>query len=266
MSIRRTSFISIFVGIRRNDILLFKYQSRNSDVMSLSNSARGVGTDHYYRMIIWDMKWMCVVPLCMLSAVQFAMITRGSYSALFLLIFSAIIWSLLKDIFAVQSTWVPGSGCEMTQPWSPGIFTGMLVTISFDFIVLSLSIFKMIVLNRGRWSRLVDAIFHDGIIYFLLSFVRRSILLHFGGKPRHPTLSILLQGCGQHSSRRHSTITTKSIHGCHGFAASNCTSDGTTFTALFSTCILKSHHVSWQIAACRAVRRLANFSNDKPAI
>lgn len=59
-------------------------------------------------------------------------------------------------------------GCVITNTNTNVLVATWIYTISFDFIVLSLTAAKLIQQDSVYRSRLVELIFKDGLIYFIV--------------------------------------------------------------------------------------------------
>jgi len=70
----------------------------------------------------------------------------------------------------LKATWVPGQGCVIVETQSTILAATFIYSMVFDLIVLSLTAFKLLSPPAGR-SRLVELIFNDGLIYFVIALV-----------------------------------------------------------------------------------------------
>ncbi|KIM37061.1 hypothetical protein M413DRAFT_423897 [Hebeloma cylindrosporum] len=146
---------------------------------------------------------------------------------------------LIALLIGVQLTtiYVPGEGCEILQSHSkvlPGIF---IYSMCFDFTVLVLNTYKLLGINSdlmGR-ARLVQMIFIDGLIFFILAFLSNFVATVFLLLSLNPIMGIVFTA----PAGVISTVSTS-------------LSDYVPLTRP-STC---------QIVACRAVRRLSNFTHN----
>lgn len=68
----------------------------------------------------------------------------------------------------LKAAWIPGQGCVITETNSTLLAATFIYTMSFDFVVLTLTAWKLFQPNSGR-SKLVELIFSDGLIYFLIA-------------------------------------------------------------------------------------------------
>jgi len=82
----------------------------------------------------------------------------------------------LKNVHYVDSgvllkaIWVPGQGCVIIETDSKILAATFIYSMVFDFIVLFLTAFKLLYPPNGR-SKLVELIFNDGLIYFVIALV-----------------------------------------------------------------------------------------------
>ncbi|TRM62232.1 hypothetical protein BD626DRAFT_404195 [Schizophyllum amplum] len=120
-------------------------------------------------MAIWSQKWFIVIPLvCVILAH----------------------WSLLLHGILLKATYVPGTGCVITQTDSKILAATFIYTMTFDFTVLCLTAWKLIFPAGGR-SRLISLIFNDGLIYFVVAFVANLIATIFMLLDLNPVMSII---------------------------------------------------------------------------
>jgi len=75
----------------------------------------------------------------------------------------------------LKAIWVPEQGCVIVETQSTILAATFIYSMVFDLIVLSLTAFKLLSPPSGR-SRLVELIFNDGLIYFVIAWAI-SILL-----------------------------------------------------------------------------------------
>jgi hypothetical protein len=87
-------------------------------------------------------------------------------------------WSLLLHGILLKAIWVEGAGCEIVQTDNKILAASFIYTMSFDFIVLSLTAIKLAFAPSGR-SRLVTLIFQDGLIYFVIAFCANALATVF---------------------------------------------------------------------------------------
>lgn len=98
-------------------------------------------------MAIWSQKWYIVFPLIA--------VILGH-------------WSLLLHGILLKAAWVEGTGCVITSTDSTLLAASFIYTMAFDFMVLTLTAWKLAFPKGGR-SRLVEMIFGDGLVYFLVA-------------------------------------------------------------------------------------------------
>ncbi|KIY51556.1 hypothetical protein FISHEDRAFT_36981, partial [Fistulina hepatica ATCC 64428] len=121
----------------------------------LGNSALGVASINLAirTMVIWSYNRSVVVGLVALSCGHFAIIIRS--------------------MFNVSAEWIQGSGCATTRIESV-IFAAMYIyTMCFDFIVMSLTAYKLIFAEGAsfrRSSAIMKLLFRDGLVYFVIAF------------------------------------------------------------------------------------------------
>ncbi|TFK26090.1 hypothetical protein FA15DRAFT_667769 [Coprinopsis marcescibilis] len=99
-------------------------------------------------------------------------------------------WSLLLHGILLKATWVPEVGCMITETNSTLLAVTFIYTMSFDFLVLCLTAYKLFNPASGR-SRLVELIFNDGLIYFLVAFLANLVATVFMLLNLNPVMSIM---------------------------------------------------------------------------
>ena len=104
-------------------------------------------------MVVWENNWYIVGPLVALSLGH---------------------WSLLLHGVLVTAKWVPGQGCAIVSTNNKLLAATFIYTMCFDLVVLLLTASKLVRSSAPR-SRLVNMIFADGLYYFIISYVFRSI-------------------------------------------------------------------------------------------
>jgi len=70
----------------------------------------------------------------------------------------------------MKAIWIPGQGCTITQTDSKLLAATFIYSMAFDLLVLILTAYKLLYPATGR-SRLVELIFNDGLIFFVIALV-----------------------------------------------------------------------------------------------
>jgi hypothetical protein len=68
----------------------------------------------------------------------------------------------------LKAKWIPGQGCAIIETDSQILAATFIYSMVFDFVVLFLTAFKLLYPASGR-SQLVELIFNDGLIYFVIA-------------------------------------------------------------------------------------------------
>ncbi|TFK38035.1 hypothetical protein BDQ12DRAFT_606964 [Crucibulum laeve] len=118
---------------------------------------------------VWSQKWYVVIPL--------VAVILGH-------------WSLLLHGILLKAAWVPEQGCVITETNNKLLAVTFIYTMAFDLLVLSLTAFKLLYPKTGR-SRLVELIFTDGLIYFLIAFLANLLATIFMLLNLNPVMSII---------------------------------------------------------------------------
>ncbi|KAJ3934157.1 MAG: hypothetical protein NXY57DRAFT_722543 [Lentinula lateritia] len=142
----------------------------------VGNAAIGLASINFSlrTMAVWTQKWYIVVPLILLILGQ---------------------WSLLLHGILLKATYSPTEGCVIVETDSRLLLAGFTYTMCFDFVVLSLTAWKLVINApsskvMGR-SRLVVLIFGDGLIYFIIAFLSNLLATIFMLLDLNPVMSII---------------------------------------------------------------------------
>ena len=114
-------------------------------------------------MAVWSRKWYIVVPLTLIILGHWSLLLHGTL---------AISKDIIADIYflgiLLKAAWIPGIGCAIIETNSRLLAITFIYSMVFDLVVLSLTAFKLIYPNNNR-SKLVELIFNDGLIYFIIA-------------------------------------------------------------------------------------------------
>jgi len=120
-------------------------------------------------MAIWSQKWYIIWPL--------VGIILGH-------------WSLLLHGVLLKAAWIEGQGCVITSTDSKLLSATFIYSMIFDFIVMCLTAWKLAFPEGGR-SKLVEMIFSDGLVYFLIAFLSNTIAVIFLSLNLNAVLSVI---------------------------------------------------------------------------
>ncbi|KAF9800820.1 hypothetical protein IEO21_10287 [Rhodonia placenta] len=110
-------------------------------------------------MAVWSQAWYIVIPL--------VLVILGH-------------WSLLLHGVLIEAAWVPGTGCMITDTDNTLLAATFIYTMVFDFTVLLLNAWKLVRLLNGRkQSSIMQLIFHDGLIFFIISLLANLLVMIF---------------------------------------------------------------------------------------
>ncbi|KAI0049223.1 hypothetical protein FA95DRAFT_1651004 [Auriscalpium vulgare] len=121
-------------------------------------------------MAVWGQRWYIVVPL------------------------TAIIlghWSLLLHGILLTAAWVPEAGCVITSTDSRILSVTFIYSMSLDLLVLILTGWKLAHPSSSGKSKLVDMIFTDGLVYFIIAFLANLIATIFMTLNLNAVMSII---------------------------------------------------------------------------
>jgi len=99
-------------------------------------------------------------------------------------------WSLLLHGVLLKAKWVDGEGCLITATDHRLLGITFIYTMTFDFIVLLLTGWKLMITTGAR-SHLVKLVFGDGLIFFMIAFLANLIATIFMHLNLNPVMSII---------------------------------------------------------------------------
>lgn len=120
-------------------------------------------------MAIWQQRWFIVLPL--------VAIIMGH-------------WSLLLHGVLLKASWIDGQGCVITSTNSKILEASFIYGMVLDLIVMSLSAWKLAFPKGGR-SKLVQLIFGDGLVYFLIAVLANMTATIFMALNLNAIMSII---------------------------------------------------------------------------
>lgn len=111
-----------------------------------------------------------------LSIRTMAIWSQNKYIVGFLVLMTFGHWSLILQGVQLRATWVDSVGCVITQTNNTVLAATFIYSMCFDFIVLLLSTYKLIgvtckTIKFVGQSRLVQMLFEDGLIFFMIAFL-----------------------------------------------------------------------------------------------
>lgn len=78
-------------------------------------------------------------------------------------------WVLLLHGLLIKAAWVDPEGCVITETDNHLLAITFIYSMAFDLVVLCLTAWKLVFAGTGR-SRLVNLIFGDGLIFFIVAY------------------------------------------------------------------------------------------------
>ncbi len=69
----------------------------------------------------------------------------------------------------LKAVWVPGQGCVIVNTDSNLLAATWIYSMAFDFLVMMLTAIKLVQPTSACRSKLVELIFKDGLIYFIVA-------------------------------------------------------------------------------------------------
>jgi hypothetical protein len=169
-------FALIGIAIALNVTTEINCQGLYTFAQCFGNAAIGLASINFSlrTMAVWTQKWYIVVPL--------VLVILGH-------------WSLLLHGILLKASFVPGTGCVITDTDNTLLAATFIYTMCFDFTVLSLTAWKLVINApsskvMGR-SKLVVLIFGDGLIYFFIAFLSNLLATIFMLLNLNPVMSII---------------------------------------------------------------------------
>jgi len=120
-------------------------------------------------MALWFQSPYVVVPLCILLAGQ---------------------WAVLMQGVVIKAYWDPAQGCVASATKSSILTATFIYSICIDSIVFLLSAWKL-ALPRYTRTRLMDLMFKDGLVYFLLASLANIPAAVFISLQLNPVMNII---------------------------------------------------------------------------
>ncbi|KZT23649.1 hypothetical protein NEOLEDRAFT_1136120 [Neolentinus lepideus HHB14362 ss-1] len=101
-------------------------------------------------------------------------------------------WSLILQGIQLTATFVPGQGCAIISTKTTILSATFIYTMVFDLLVTVLTAYKLLFDTRGvQRTSLVNMIWGDGLIYFLIAIVSNAVATAFMLLNLNPVMSIL---------------------------------------------------------------------------
>lgn len=123
-------------------------------------------------MVVWNMRWPCVVVLCLLSTGQWILAVLGTCSFNLTGGHYDTCWLRPSEVVVkTRAAWYSISGCLLSHTPTREISALFLYSSCFDFIVLLLSAVRLLTVNATKRSKLANLLFQDGLIYVVVAFV-----------------------------------------------------------------------------------------------
>ncbi|EKM58096.1 uncharacterized protein PHACADRAFT_88790 [Phanerochaete carnosa HHB-10118-sp] len=114
-------------------------------------------------MILWAQNLYIVVPLVLVILGHWSLILQGKPAPTCVLL---------------KAEWVPGQGCVITKTNNTILAATFIYTMCFDLIVLVLTAAKL-AFPRDQRSQLMNMLFRDGLIYFVIAFLSNLLATTF---------------------------------------------------------------------------------------
>ncbi|KAH7912383.1 hypothetical protein BJ138DRAFT_801847 [Hygrophoropsis aurantiaca] len=113
-----------------------------------------------------------------LSLRTIAVWSQNKYVVILLVLVILVHWSFLLHGILLKAAWIDGEGCAITYTNNQILAISFIYSMAFDFLVLCLTGWKLAFPANGR-SKLINLIFGDGLIYFLIAFLANLLATIF---------------------------------------------------------------------------------------
>ncbi|KAK7047849.1 hypothetical protein VNI00_006177 [Paramarasmius palmivorus] len=125
-------------------------------------------------------------------AIRTIALWRGHTNVIILIVAMMLAhWGLVFRISVlIQASWVEGQGCVIVNNMAYLITVTYGYTMGFDFAIMCLSAYK-IGAAPGKRSQLVQMLYYDGLIYFVVAFVANMVALIFAILDLNPVMSVI---------------------------------------------------------------------------
>ncbi|KAH9934540.1 uncharacterized protein BXZ73DRAFT_45839 [Epithele typhae] len=88
-------------------------------------------------------------------------------------------WSLILQGVTVTATWQDGVGCVVGGVNNTILAATFIYSMCFDLVILSVSMYKLVVSARTGRSQLMSLLFQDGLMYFFIAFLSNMLAVVF---------------------------------------------------------------------------------------
>ena len=121
-------------------------------------------------MAVWSQDKRVVIPLVAVIMGHWSLLLHGKY-----LVHTSRGPTNHPIGILLKADWINGT-CVITQTDNKILAASFIYSMAFDFIVLNLTAFKLVVpVGNAKRSRLMTLIFGDGLIYFIIAFLSNLI-------------------------------------------------------------------------------------------
>ncbi|KAF8639928.1 hypothetical protein AX17_001178 [Amanita inopinata Kibby_2008] len=177
ISLSITTRINCGVG---KSIFRMEFDANNSHIgfvyIQLCEIEASILPGMYYNLVQWtgNMAILCASTSLMLRTI--ALWERKKSIMIILGIFCLAHWALLyRTMFIVTAEWEDHvKACVVTQTYPSLLNSTFFYTMAFDFIILVFTARALLAKHSAR-TDLWKLLFHDGLVYFLISFSTNCI-------------------------------------------------------------------------------------------
>ncbi|KIP12126.1 hypothetical protein PHLGIDRAFT_98489 [Phlebiopsis gigantea 11061_1 CR5-6] len=118
-----------------------------------------------------------------LASINLAIRTMALWSEKMFIVIPLVIiilghWSLILQGVLLKAEWEPGTGCVITKTNTTILAATFIYSMCFDLVVLVLSAIKL-AFGEGQRSQLMDMLFRDGLVYFMIAFIANLLATIF---------------------------------------------------------------------------------------
>jgi len=102
-------------------------------------------------------------------------------------------WVVLIDGVTLQASWVPGSGCVITNINTKLVLICYTLAMAIDFTTMILTLYRLVYAADSPKSELADRVLNDGGMYFAIACIVNAVAIVFIVLNLNPILAIIAE-------------------------------------------------------------------------
>ena len=135
------------------------------------------GVDFAFRIAVWSQSRVLIVLLVLVIMGHWSLLLHGKLQRIYAP-HPESLTELIGELVGIllKAEWVPGTGCVIVNTDNTMLAATFIYSMCFDLTVLVLTAWKLVLpTKRAERSRLVNLIFGDGLIFFFIAFLANLI-------------------------------------------------------------------------------------------